>query len=122
MDNAALERAAYGRRITFHTKHHWILTWLLERPGESLAGKVWTIINDAYKADYAARGHAAIGRYWSHLESFDYDAPGQQNSTDLLTDLSEACECFSRAGDETRADIARDLMRAVLYQQQKRAA
>jgi hypothetical protein len=118
------ELRAYGKRITFHTRHHWILTWLEELPGKSLASKVWTIVDAAYRADYTARGRAAMTRYLSLLETFDYDSPDPQQEIlrDMLTALSNACEYFGRAGKGDDEERARDLLRSIVYQQYKRAA
>src|SRR5258708_5489698 len=52
-EQKAIEIAAYGKLIRFHTRHHWILTWIEEQPGKNLADKLWNVVNRAYQADYA---------------------------------------------------------------------
>lgn len=115
----AIERAAYGKRITFHTRHHWILTWLEEQPGKNLADKVWRVIDRAYRADYAARGHAAMGRYLEALGKGSYPALDYDG---MLAALCDACEFYGRAGEQEQEDRARDLLRSVVYSKAKQAA
>jgi hypothetical protein len=115
-ERKALERAAYGKRITFHTRYHWILTWLEEQPGDSLADKVWRIIDTAYRASYAERGRAAMGRYWQACEAGSY--PDMDYGA-LIAALCDALECFSRAGDNERHEFAHNLLRGVLASKAK---
>src|SRR5689334_8165466 len=93
-----LELRAYGKRISFHTRHHWILTWLEEQPGKSLADKVWGVIDRAYRADYRARGYKAQIR-----------SVGAEKS-ERLAALNEAIECFQRSGDENQAQHLTNLL------------
>ena len=123
-DIKALELRAYGKRITFHTKYHWILTWLEERPGKNLADKVGGIINTAYQSDYESRGQAEIDRYWALCAAFDYSNPDPQQAIlgDMINALSNACEYFNRAENKSAAAVAQDLLHSVIFQKVKRAA
>ena len=109
-----IELRAYGKRISFHTRHHWILTWLEEQPGKNLADRVFGVIDRAYRAHYAEVGRAALNRYWSVLDIDDLSP--------ALDALNEAIDAFNRAGMETQGDIGRDLLRSVLAAMSKRAA
>ena len=115
-ERKAIEERAYGKRITFHTRHHWILTWLEELPGKSLAEKVYGIVDRAYRADYEERGYAAMGRYWKALEGTEYP---DLNYPALITALCDACECFGRAGKQDHEERARELLRAAVFAQAK---
>lgn len=119
-ERKALELRANGKRITFHTRYHWILTWLEERPGKSLADKVWGVIDRAYRADYAERGRAAMSRYWqalgegTHYPDLNYPA--------LTAALCDACECFGRAELRDDEERAREMLRSVVYSAAKNKA
>ena len=117
-ERKALELAAFGKRITFPTKHHWILTWLEELPGKSLSEKVYGIVDRAYRADYAERGYAALARYWQALEGTEYP---DLNYPALIAASCDACECFGRAGRHDDEERARDLLRGAVAAQAKRA-
>jgi hypothetical protein len=115
-EHKALEEAAYGKLITFHTKHHWILTWIQEQPGRSLRAKVWGVIDRAYRADYAKRGQEAMRRYWDALGPGDYP---NLNYSAIVAALCDACECFGRAGLRDDEERARDCLRGAMAAQAK---
>lgn len=89
-EEKAIEKAANGKYIKFHTRYHWILTWLEEQPGKNLADKVWGVIDRAYRADYAERGREAMRRY---------RACGPEDLGGQLDAIAEAMGFYSRAGD-----------------------
>lgn len=115
-EEKAIEEAANGKYIKFHTRHHWLLTWLEEQPGKNLADKVWGVIDRAYRADYTQRGREANRRYWQALEE---DGLTPQGLSKMISALSEACEYFGRAGLNEDEERAREMLRAVVYQQYK---
>lgn len=109
-----LELRAFGKRITFHTRHHWILTWIEEQPGRNLADKVWNIIDRAYRADYAERGHQAMRLYARMLNRGTYPA---LDYAAMAAALCEACECYGCAGLQDREEMARRTLYDVLAAQ-----
>jgi hypothetical protein len=104
-----LEFKAYGKRVTFHTRHWWILEWLEEQPGRNLADKVWSVVNQAYQQDYAERAKKAEER--------------ARTATDAGERLDLICEAmghYSKAGnskrhDELHAELWRDMARSGLW-------
>lgn len=97
----AIHIAAYGKPIRFHTRHHWILTWIEEQPGKNLADKLWNVVNRAYQADYATRGRDAYARF---CRCGPADLDGQ------MVALSEAMDCYARASDNARYDELHQLI------------
>lgn len=94
-EQKALERAARGQRITFHTRHWWILEWIDQQPGKTRAARVWGIIDRAYRAWCRDKSHAA------------YTAYLMATGADRITHLCEAITYAERAGDQARADQIR---------------
>lgn len=108
---------ALGKRISFHTRRHWILEWIEAQEGKSLADKVWRVIDAAYRADYLARGQAEIARYHDLARTFRYsDLAPQPVLQEMLQACSYASAHYSRAGREDLADNAHAILRAVLHQ------
>lgn len=94
-----IEFRAYGKRITFHSRHWWILEWLEEQTGKNLADKVWNVVNRAYQADYAERARKAQARGYA--------------ATDAGKRLDAFCEAmgyYSRAGDSAACDRLHQLV------------
>ena len=106
-EEKAIRERAYGKRINFHTRHHWILTWLEEQPGKNLADKVFGVVERAYKADYGRRARLAMGRYWADAAT----------DADKMGALCEAIECYARAGLSADEESAHDMLRAMMYRQ-----
>lgn len=104
-----IELRAYGKRITFPTRHHWILTWLEEQPGKNLADKVWRVIDRAYRADYAARASRAESRY-CQTGIFK----------DKVAALCEAMEYWSRAGNEAQHAHLHRILTNLLHEEHER--
>lgn len=104
-----IEFRAYGKYIRFHTRYHWILTWLEEQPGKNLSDKVWGVIDRAYRADYRGRASRAESRYCQ-----------AGNFKDKVAALCEAMEYRGRAGDEDQHAHLHTMLTHLLHEEHAR--
>lgn len=105
-----IRERANGKPFLFRPRHHWIYDWIAAQAGRSLPDKLYGIVERAYKADCLERGRAAMCRFYTLTDQQDVRA------TVLLTELNEAIEMFSSAGEQQRTEDVRAYLRGVLAQ------
>jgi len=109
----AIKERANGKPFQFNPRHHWIYEWIQSLPGKSLSDKIYPIVEQAYKDSHRERARVAFDAF----SGMDTSEPGTPETTrQILALLGDACDAYTRAGDEFMRRQMADMMGGCLVQ------